>query len=72
MVEDKFISFLANAIAVKADNPPPGKLLFPQRFKAKRDKTQSIVNYMWLNLFAGIKTTLGIKDKPEQPGIEQK
>ena len=72
LVEDKFISFLANAIAVKADNPPPGKLLFPQRFKAKRDKTQSIVNYMWLNLFAGIKTTLGIKDKPEQPGIEQK
>lgn len=72
LVEDKFISFLANAIAVKADNPPPGKLLFPQKFKAKRDKTQSIVNYMWLNLFAGIKTTLGMKDKPEQPTVEQK
>lgn len=72
LVEDKFISFLANAIAVKADNPPPGKLLFPQKFKAKRDKTQSIVNYMWLNLFAGIKATLGMKDKPEQTAIEQK
>jgi hypothetical protein len=72
LVEDKFISFLANAVAVKADNPPPGRLLFPQKFKAKRDKTQSIVNYMWLNLFAGIKTTLGMKDKPEQAASEQK
>jgi len=27
---------------------------------------------MWLNLFAGIKTTLGMKDKPEQAASEQK
>ncbi len=66
LIEDKFISFLANTVAVRSDNPPPGKLLFPLKFYAKRDKTQSIVNYMWLNLYAGIKATFGLKDKPEQ------
>jgi hypothetical protein len=60
--EQKFISFLANTLAVKRDNPTPGRIIKPVYFTVYPDRTKSIVNYCWLAAFEGIKKTLGMKD----------
>lgn len=64
--EDKFVSFLANTLAVKSDNPRQGRDLTPDKIENQRDKQRSIVNYVWKNIFAGIKETFGIKDKEKK------
>lgn len=61
--EDRFISFLVNSIALKTDNPKPGRILIPARFTNQRDKQRSVVGYCWKSIYAGMKATLGIKDK---------
>ena len=65
--EDKFISFLANTLAVKSDNPRPGRILIPSSVYAKRESDKSFVNYCWRSVFSGIKNTLGMKEKEEKP-----
>ncbi|MBN1925731.1 MAG: hypothetical protein JW798_07845 [Prolixibacteraceae bacterium] len=62
MKEERFISFLANALAVKRDNPIPGRLIEPVYITAYPDRRKSIVNYCWLAAFEGIKKTLGMKE----------
>ncbi len=64
--EDKFVSFLANTLAVKSDNPRQGCELTPDKIENQRDKQRSIVNYVWKNIFAGMKETFGIKDKEKK------
>lgn len=63
--EEKFISFLINSMALKSDNPKPGRIMMPARFKNHRDKQRSVVSYCWKSVYFGIKSTFGIKDKEE-------
>ena len=63
--EGKFVSFLVNSIALKSDNPKPGRILLPAKFKNHRDKSRSVVGYCWRSIYAGIKSTLGLKEKEE-------
>lgn len=61
--EGKLASFLVNSIALKSDNPRHGNLILPSRFVKHRDKQRSVVGYCWQSVYAGIKSTLGIKEK---------
>ncbi|MFA9391823.1 MAG: hypothetical protein ACERKD_18575 [Prolixibacteraceae bacterium] len=61
--EGKFISFLVNSIALKTDNPKPGRILLPAKFVNHRDKQRSVVGYCWRSIYSGIKATMGIKEK---------
>ena len=63
--EGKLISFLVNSIALKTDNPKPGRILLPAKFENHRDKQRSVVGYCWKSIYAGIKATLGIKEKED-------
>lgn len=63
--EGKLISFLVNSIALKSDNPKPGRILMPAKFVNYRDKQKSVVGYCWRSIYSGIKSTLGIKEKEE-------
>jgi hypothetical protein len=65
--EEKFISFLLNSLAVKGDNPRPGKILVPVQTFSFRDKQRSFINYCWKSAFSGIKNTFGLKeDEPQE------
>jgi hypothetical protein len=66
--EEKFISFLANTLAVKSDNPKSGKILLPVPANTKRDKQRSFINYCWRSAFTGIKNTFGMKE--EEPEVK--
>ncbi|HKM92256.1 MAG TPA: hypothetical protein VJY41_01255 [Prolixibacteraceae bacterium] len=61
--EDKFLSFLINSVALKSDNPKTGRLMLPAKFVNHRDKQRSVVGYIWQSVYAGIKSTFGLKDK---------
>lgn len=63
--EEKFISFLANTLAVKADNPSGKKEIVPQKFVVMHDPKRSFINYCWNSILSGIKETFGIKEKTE-------
>jgi len=63
--EEKFISFLINSMALKSDNPKPGRIMMPARFQNHRDKRRSVVSYCWKSVYSGIKSTFGIKEKEE-------
>jgi hypothetical protein len=64
--EEKFISFLLNSLAVKGDNPRPGKILVPVPTFTFRDKQRSFINYCWKSAFSGIKNTFGLKEEESQ------
>lgn len=64
--ESHFASFLANSLLLRSKNPR-GKELLPDEISFKRDQKRSVLNYWWKSVFSGVKNTLGIKDKPEEP-----
>lgn len=64
--ESHFASFLANSLLLRSKNPR-GKELLPDEISFKRDERRSVLNYWWKSVFSGVKNTLGIKDKPEEP-----
>lgn len=64
--EGKFVSFLVNSIALKTDNPKPGRIMLPAKFENHRDKQRSVVGYCWRSVYSGIKSTLGIKEKEKE------
>lgn len=64
--EDKFLSFIVNSMALKSDNPKPGRILLPSRFVNYRDKQRSVIGYCWQSVYSGIKSTFGIKDKEKE------
>ncbi|HOO84694.1 MAG TPA: hypothetical protein PLS94_09030 [Prolixibacteraceae bacterium] len=64
--EEKFLSFLVNSMALKSDNPKPGRILLPVRFINYRDKQRSVIGYSWKSVYAGIQATFGIKNKENE------
>jgi hypothetical protein len=64
--EEKFLSFLANTLAVKSDNPKHGTEPEPAYFNYQRDKQRSVINFCWKSVFAGMKSTLGLKEKEDK------
>ncbi|WP_432713877.1 hypothetical protein [Pedobacter sp.] len=58
--EKGFLSFLANTIVVKNDNPSKGETLRIAKISFQRTPAASFFNLLWKSVFVGIRETIGI------------
>ncbi len=61
------LSFLANTILIKNDNPTKGDPLRVSNVKFTRVPQASFFNLMWKSVFIGIRETVGIGSVPMKP-----
>lgn len=66
-----FLSFLANAILVKDENPKKGELPRTASMTNTRINSASFFNLMWKTIFVGIKDIVGVGIVPEKDPIKQ-
>ena len=62
-----FLSFLANNILIKNDNPTKGEPLRIANITYERVPQASFFNLMWKSVFVGIRETVGIGGVPMKP-----
>lgn len=55
--EHRFFSFLINKI-IRTDNPPRGKRAFMAEMHFERDKTKSVLNFLWKTVLSGMTATV--------------
>ena len=65
------LSFLANTLLVKDENPSKGDLPRTARMNTTRINSGSFFNLMWKTLFVGIKDIVGVGIVPEKDPIKQ-
>ena len=63
------LSFLANTVLIKNDNPTPGEAIRTANITFSRVPQASFFNLMWKSIFTGIRETVGlgivpVKDPP--------
>ena len=59
-----FLSFLANNILIKNDNPSKGEAVRTANVTFEREPQASFFNLMWKSVFVGIRETVGIGGVP--------
>jgi len=69
--EKGLLSFLANTLLVKDENPSKGDLPRTARMNTTRINSGSFFNLMWKTLFVGIKDVVGVGIVPEKDPIKQ-
>ncbi len=69
--EKGFLSFLANAILVKNENPQKGEAPRTANMTNTRINSASFFNLMWKTLFVGIKDIVGVGVVPEKNPVKQ-
>jgi len=69
--EKGLLSFLANTLLVKDENPSKGDLPRTARMNTTRINSGSFFNLMWKTLFVGIKDIVGVGIVPEKDPIKQ-
>lgn len=69
--EKGFLSFLANAILVKDENPSKGDAPRTAAMSNTRINSASFFNLMWKTLFVGIKDIVGVGIVPEKNPVKQ-
>ncbi|WP_293311606.1 hypothetical protein [Pedobacter sp. UBA5917] len=66
-----FLSFLANAILVKDENPQKGEAPRTASMTNARINSASFFNLMWKTVFVGIKDIVGVGIVPEKNPVKQ-
>ncbi|WP_293784789.1 hypothetical protein [uncultured Pedobacter sp.] len=69
--EKGFLSFLANTILVKDENPQKGEAPRTARMTNTRINSASFFNLMWKTVFVGIKDIVGVGIVPEKNPVKQ-
>jgi len=69
--EKGFLSFLANAILVKNENPQKGEAPRTASMANTRINSASFFNLMWKTVFVGIKDIVGVSVIPEKNPVKQ-
>jgi hypothetical protein len=69
--EKGFLSFLANAILVKNENPQKGEAPRTTSMTNTRINSASFFNLMWKTVFVGIKDIVGVGVVPEKNPVKQ-
>jgi len=65
LVTRGFLSFLANALIIKSENPGPDGKLVPVTVNYSRPANTSFFNMIWKSLFTGIKYSIGITEEKQ-------
>jgi hypothetical protein len=65
------LSFLANQLLVKNDNPSKGESARMTQMSNTRINSASFFNLMWKTLFVGIKDIMGVSIVPEKDPVKQ-
>jgi hypothetical protein len=70
-LDEGIVSWLANTFLINTNNPhlgffKDGEIYF------RRDKSKSIVNYVWKSIFSGIKTSIGAQTQKKLHKIAEK
>jgi hypothetical protein len=60
------MSFLANEIFLKSNNPRFARKVRLGEVYCKRDDQKSIFNYLWKGLLSGIESTLGYNNREQR------
>jgi len=66
------LSFLANTILIKNDNPTKGEALRTAKINYERVPQASFFNIMWKSVFVGIRETVGLGAIPIKPMAKPK
>lgn len=66
-----FLSFLANKVLVKNDNPSKGEEARTATMYNERIQSASFFNLMWKTLFVGIKDIMGVNIVPNKNPVKQ-
>ncbi|MFC3561296.1 AsmA family protein [Pedobacter jamesrossensis] len=69
--EKGFLSFLANTVLVKDDNPVKGEAPRTAKMTNTRINSASFFNLMWKAVFIGIKDIVGVGVVPEKNPVKQ-
>ncbi|MGM9476640.1 hypothetical protein ACS5PU_09415 [Pedobacter sp. GSP4] len=69
--EKGFLSFLANALLVKDENPKKGEAPRTASMTNNRINSASFFNLMWKTVFVGIKDIVGVSVVPEKNPVKQ-
>jgi len=69
--EKGFLSFLANTILVKNENPQKGEAARKASMTNSRINSASFFNLMWKTVFVGIKDIVGVSLVPEKNPVKQ-
>lgn len=69
--EKGFLSFLANTILVKNENPQKGEAVRRATMTNNRINSASFFNLMWKTVFVGIKDIVGVSVVPEKNPVKQ-
>ncbi|WP_316830298.1 hypothetical protein [Pedobacter aquatilis] len=65
LVKRGLISFLANALIIKSENPGPDGKLIPVKVNYVRPENTSFFNMIWKTLFIGVKYSVGITEEKQ-------
>lgn len=65
LVTRGFLSFLANALIIKSENPGADGKLVPLTVNYSRPTNTSFFNMIWKSLFTGIKYSIGITEEKQ-------
>jgi hypothetical protein len=65
LVTRGFLSFLANALIIKSENPGADGKLVPVEVNYSRPANTSFFNMIWKSLFTGIKYSIGITEEKQ-------
>jgi hypothetical protein len=65
LVTRGFLSFLANALIIKSENPGADGKLVPVTVNYSRPSNTSFFNMIWKSLFTGIKYSIGITEEKQ-------
>jgi len=66
-----FLSFLANTLLVKNENPQKGEAVRKANMTNNRINSASFFNLMWKTVFVGIKDIVGVSVVPEKNPVKQ-
>ncbi|WP_293311608.1 hypothetical protein [Pedobacter sp. UBA5917] len=66
LVTRGFLSFLANALIIKSENPGADGILIPVDVNYSRPANTSFFNLIWRSLFTGIKYSIGITEEKQK------
>lgn len=66
LVKQGLISFLANALIIRSDNPDASGLLITAPIERKRNETASFFTFVWKTLLQGVKYSVGLTPQKEQ------
>ncbi|RQO78533.1 hypothetical protein DBR40_06205 [Pedobacter sp. KBW01] len=69
--EKGFLSFLANTVLVKNENPQKGEAVRRATMTNNRINSASFFNLMWKTVFVGIKDIVGVSVVPEKNPVKQ-